>query len=451
MNFIKRDVKKLLLGIFTLVVVFSFNVFAADGQIQFKDPTVTRGKSVEVTMKVKQKTGSIKFQRANISISYDPNMLEFESGTDAQGGAGTVLIDGHGANASTNTLTYNLKFKALQVGEANLSVLTHEIYDTSGNTVVISYVGGSKITIKPANRSSKNANLKTLEFNPGEISPEFNSEIIDYTTEVNSDINSLVITAIPEDGDAKVTITGNENFVEGENNNVKVAVTAPNGTTVKTYTIHVAKLETGVTGGQTRVISGIRINSTSLRITYAEVPEGTYIEGYEPGVATIQNVGELSVLIPVGDNSITPTTYLVYGFGENATEASWYRYDVIDNTLQRYYSDPTNNSQQLKAEIIDVQTNYNKLLSVYQIFFILLIVCVIVIIILIIVLISSSIKNRSKMNDEIFDDDDDYYTNMRTNNKNNRQDDQDDDYYDDASYQSNDNNNENDDDIEELN
>ena len=448
MDFIKRDVKKLLLGIFTLVVVFSFNVFAADGQIQFKDPTVTRGKSVEVTMKVKQKTGSIKFQRANISISYDPNMLEFESGTDAQGGAGIVSIDGHGINASTNTLTYNIKFKALQVGTAALTVLTNEVYDTSGNTVVISYVGGSKITIKPANRTSKNANLKTLEFNPGEISPEFNSEIIDYTTEVNSDINSLVITAIPEDGDAKVTITGNENFVEGENNNVKVAVTAPNGTTVKTYTIHVAKLETGVTGGQTRVISGIRINSTPLRITYAEVPDGAYVEGYEPGVATIQNVGELSVLIPVGDNSVTPTTYLVYGFGENATEASWYRYDVIDNTLQRYYADPTNNSAALKAEIIDVQTNYNKLLSVYQIFFILLIVCVIVIIILIIVLISSSIKNHSKNNDEFYDDDDDYYSNIRSTNKSNARDDED-DYDEEDKYESK--HNQESDDIEELN
>lgn len=449
MNSIKKNWKKLLLTVVTMAIVFSANVFAADGQIQFKDPTVTRGKSVEVTLKVKQKTGSIKFQRANMSISYDPNMLEFESGTDAQGGAGTVSIDGHGINASTNTLTFNLKFKALQVGTANLTVLTHEIYDTSGNTVVISYVGGSKITIKPANRTSKNANLKTLEFNPGEISPEFNSEVIDYTTEVNSDVNSLVITAIPEDGDAKVTITGNENFVEGENNNVKVAVTAPNGTTVKTYTIHVSKLETGVTGGQTRVISGIRINSNPLRITYAEVPEGAYIEGYQPGVATIQNVGELSVLIPVGDNSVTPTTYLVYGFGENATEASWYRYDVIDNTLQRYYADPTNNSAALKAEIIDVQTNYNKLLSMYQIFFILLIVCVVVIVILIIVLISSSIKNRSKNNEDFYDDeDDDYYTNMRSDNRNNKANTQEDDYYDvDNSSQTSDNA----DDIEDLN
>lgn len=444
MNYIKKNWKKLLLTSITMAIVFSMSVFAADGQIQFKDPSVTRGKSVEITMKVKQKTGSIKFQRANISISYDPNMLEFESGTDAQGGAGTVSIDGHGINQSTSTLTFNLKFKALQVGTAELKVLTNEVYDTSGNTVVISYVGGSKVTIKPANRSSKNANLKTLEFNPGEITPEFNSEIIDYNTEVNSDINSLVITAIPEDGDAKVTITGNENFVEGENNNVKIAVTAPNGTTVKTYTIHVSKLETGVTGGQTRVVSGIRIDSTPLRITYSEVPEGAYIEGYQKGVATIQNIGEVSVMIPVGDNSITPTTYLVYGFGENANEATWYRYDVIDNTLQRYYSDPTNNTEQLKAQIIEVQTNYNKLLSVYQIFFVLLIVCVVVIIILIIVLISSSIKNRSKQNDEWVDEDDDYYENIRSD-KNKKTEEKDDDY-DDEQYQSNASG----DDIEEL-
>lgn len=444
---IRKKIKLLLVLIFSFMTVLTVNIFAADGQIQFKDLSVTRGKSVDVTMKVKQKTGSIKFQRANISVSYDQSKLEFVSGTDATGGAGTVLIDGHGTTNSTSTLTFNLKFNTLQAGTTYLSILTHEVYDTSGNTVVISYTGTSKIEIKPANRNSKNANLKTLEFSPGEINPEFNSEVIDYNTEVNSDINSLVITAISEDSDAKVTITGNENFVEGENNDVKIAVTAPNGTSVKTYTIHVSKLETGVTGGQTRVVSGIAINSSPIRITYADIPEDTHIEGYELGYASIQNIGELSVLIPVGDNSLTPTTYLVYGYSENSTVASWYRYDAIDNTLQRYYSDPSNNSEQLQKEIIEVQTNYNNLLSVYQIFFILFIVCVIVIVILLIVLISSSIKNSRKNVDEFEDEeDDDYYENMRSDIRNNKNNDS---YNEEDNYNSN--SNDDNDGIDDLN
>ena len=72
------------------------------------------------------------------------------------------------------------------------------------------------------------------------LEPAFNPEILEYNAEIENDIDSLNILAIPQRENATVEITGNENLEIGENI-ISIRVLAENGISEKTYTIKVNK------------------------------------------------------------------------------------------------------------------------------------------------------------------------------------------------------------------
>lgn len=72
------------------------------------------------------------------------------------------------------------------------------------------------------------------------LNPSFNSDTYNYSLTVPNDVNSVNITATPIDSEDTVTISGNENLIEGKNN-VKIKVTGNEGGE-KVYTIEINKL-----------------------------------------------------------------------------------------------------------------------------------------------------------------------------------------------------------------
>lgn len=86
---------------------------------------------------------------------------------------------------------------------------------------------------------SSNADLKNLKLNVDGITPEFNSEVTEYTLIVDSDTEEVKVQAVPDDKNANVTINGNTNLVEGQNT-IQIMVKAEDGTT-KSYKINVTK------------------------------------------------------------------------------------------------------------------------------------------------------------------------------------------------------------------
>lgn len=75
---------------------------------------------------------------------------------------------------------------------------------------------------------SSNNYLKSLEVEGYEI--EFDKDTYEYKITVKNDVTSLDISALAEDSSARVEITGNGDFKEGENT-VTITVTAENGST----------------------------------------------------------------------------------------------------------------------------------------------------------------------------------------------------------------------------
>ena len=426
---------KLIFTTFILVILFAAATFAGTAVIQFGDPTVTRDKVFSVSCKVK--STDVRVKSADITIQYDPNMIEFMEGTNAEGGAGTVRMNGtgYGKSSGTRTLEFQLKFRALYAGTTNITIVDQEVNDTTDNLINITKTGSSKVTIKPSNTQSKNANLQKLEFSPGELDREFDASVLSYNTEVNADVDSLVLSALAEDKDARVTITGNENFQTGMNK-VTIDVTAPDGKTTKQYVINVTKFENGVTSGTTVIANGQRFSSRAYTITVLSKPAEVAIpSGYKE--VTYENGGEsITVFAPKNTpDGITPEVFLVYGLNQDNVQ-DFYRYDTRngDNTIQRYVVEPNaGDYESLLNEYNALKESNDTTSKRFNIIFPVTIILAALVLILIIIMIILIVRGGSskKPNDyDMDDDDDDYFSAKprRVSNETVKDDDLDDDY-----------------------
>ena len=90
------------------------------------------------------------------------------------------------------------------------------------------------------NTTEDNANLSELHLQYSGISPNFDKNITEYYFVVSDDIYSINIIAKPEDSNATVIITGNDNIDYGKNR-ITIDVLSKDKTQIKTYVINVTK------------------------------------------------------------------------------------------------------------------------------------------------------------------------------------------------------------------
>lgn len=357
-----------------LSALMSLQALAATASISFSDPSVTVGSEVNVTMKVSSTDGTL--SRSDITLSYDSNLLQFVSGTDSEGGAGTVRIKGATNGSGTGTLEYNLKFNTLASGKASIKLANYEVYDTDEAIAQITHQGSSAVTISSASTSSNNALLSSLVVSPGTLTPEFASTITEYSVIVGTDVNTLAINASTEDSGAKTSVTGNENLNMGEND-VAITVTAADGMTQAMYTIKVTKQEGGPSaedaaqalGNSQTVNEGVKLSSKERTITImnpgsdVEIPEGFAESSIEIDGHQVKGW--------VWKEDTDHQYVIVYGMND-AGELCFYRYDLSEKTLQRYFEDPVEASiKKDAASYPEVVARYDKLVSQYNSMFIL--------------------------------------------------------------------------------
>ena len=75
----------------TVLLSQAFPVFAASGQLTFSDPSVSVGNQVSVTMRI---SADAPLGASDVMLGYDSSALEFVSGTNANGGAGSIRVVG---------------------------------------------------------------------------------------------------------------------------------------------------------------------------------------------------------------------------------------------------------------------------------------------------------------------------------------------------------------------
>ena len=238
MNRRVRNIVTSLIAAFALSLAMPFGglvSYAASAKISFSDPSTTVGQEFNVTVKVTATDGNL--GASDLVLSYDQAYIEFVSGNNANGGAGSVRLVGTMDSSTTTEFSYTLKFKAVQAGNTTISVASHEIYDSDTQAVNVSKVGSSAVKVKAPATYSSEAALASLK-----VSPAFSPNVLSYTVNVGADVDKIAVSGEPKDGKAKTLVTGGSGLKTGANT-VVCKVTAEDGQTVKSYTITVNKSE----------------------------------------------------------------------------------------------------------------------------------------------------------------------------------------------------------------
>lgn len=272
----------LILGIF-----FAFSSFAADGQLSFSDPSGNVGDSITLNLKVRSDTA---LSRADISLRYDGNALQFVSGTNTDGGAGTLRVHGSGEQGENNTLAFTLQFKILSAGTSTVSVEKQEVYTEDESLLNLTHVGTATVTASAGESASETETETVSESETAEEKQETVNEGVKLSAKDKS------ITIMNPGSDVQIP----EGFLES-----------------------------------TIDIDGHQVKGW----VWKAESEHQYI--------------------------------IVYGMND-AGDLNFYRYDLKEKTIQRYFRDPLEEEQKKNAETYpELLKKYDALVGKYNLQFIL--------------------------------------------------------------------------------
>jgi hypothetical protein len=246
------------------------------------------------------------------------------------------------------TLTPTLANTQASVKVSNIVVESGEPFgpvnlEVGSNTFEIIVTAADGITTKtytivmtrlPFVEKSHNADLAGLVLSQGALSPAYNANTLDYTAEVVNDVTSLTVTPTAAGVKASISVKGSA-VTSGAasasiplsigDNPIPIVVTAEDGTTVKTYSVTVKRLDKPSTDAN---LSNLTISQGTLNpsfnpstISYsAEVPNAIASLTVTPTTAganatiTVNNVTVASgspskaIALSVGSNTITVAT-----------------------------------------------------------------------------------------------------------------------------------------------
>ena len=150
-----------------------------------------------------------------IAIGEDKDTIDIEAITDDPNATAEVIGD---TNLKTGVNDFEIKVTA----EDGTTTNSYYLHITKGD------------------QEKANANLKNLEVRGLQLNPAFNDKDINYLVEYEGYIDSLDITATPENEKAKVEILDNNNF-SSTLHIVTIKVTAEDGVTTKEYKLTAKK------------------------------------------------------------------------------------------------------------------------------------------------------------------------------------------------------------------
>ncbi len=166
-------------------------------------------------------------------------------------------------------------------------------------TSVDGLVNEYNITIYRNN--SNDATLESLTIKDHNYLPIFSKLNENYSLDVDSQIDSLDITAIPTDSSSTVKIIGNDNFKSGTNI-ITIKVTAPDKITTKIYTITVNK-----TLSRNNYLKQLSVNDYQLDREFNKEDQGPYTINvpYNVNSININAIPESNTSIVNGDGTTT--------------------------------------------------------------------------------------------------------------------------------------------------
>lgn len=331
---IKRQLFKICnLILFLLLTVLSISSKASnDVVLESNKSNVLQNEEFEISV-----NSDSSFAACTIWIYFDGEKVECVSKDDNVNVSDNRVIftwfSENGKNKSLNEWL-GVEFKAKEDGIAAFSVIG-EFYNENGEEIDTKYKGiDVKIGEESAekneangkndeetsvenntssnNTSKDNANLDIMRLGHEGINPDFNKNIEEYYLVVGENVNNIDVTAIPENREASVEITGNKNLVSGINK-IEIIVTSQDKSKTKKYVINVTKTDNAESANSDLAILAVE--------NYSLTPEfSSNVTNYS--IEIPNNINEVNILaVP---NNIESTVKVVGNdnlkFGENNIE-----------------------------------------------------------------------------------------------------------------------------------
>lgn len=349
------------------LAILPLNAKAGNLSISASTTSTTVGNSVIISVKATNVAGTISLTSSNGSI--------------LSGGASGMWIENE-----TKVFT----FRANNVGTVNVTVTPTNMGDFDSNG---SYTASKSVTInvkaKPIIVLSTDNNLSNLGIEGYTLTPEFNKDVLEYSTIIAPDTTSVNVIATPNHGGATVTGSGVREVTDGDNR-IEINVTAENGTS-KTYVINAKveeynPIEVDMDGQKYTVVrkkslitlpenyteTTVKINEEEVPAYYSEITKYTLValknnEGkqdfyiydngnYKPykvltfnqiklcllDMPNVPDLYEKGIFVYNDENinayKISPNSSysLIYGMNIESGLKNYYIYDSNENTIQIY-------------------------------------------------------------------------------------------------------------------
>lgn len=356
--------------------------YAADGILHFSDPTGKVGENITVTAKMEGNGSPIGDGQA--TITYDPAKLEFVSGTNAEGGNGTVTLFAAGTGTETE-LSYEMVFKALTEGSAALEVSSATAYMFDNSTLNLQ-LGSSTITIEPGDGTTSTGTESTGD---GERKlGEANIEIAGTMYAIYENFTDALIPS----GFTRTTISYN-----GEEHSA-VTQDASGKTAVFLVT------------GENDPIMALYDEKNSKFVVAEQVSMGDdfylLILGEGDGSALPEQFAETTLelngtIFPAWQNMEATDYYLVNALSSNGNEG-FYEYDAKEGTYQRYVTieKKTEEKEPENALIAKVQNFVDQ----YFVIAAAAVAAVLLLLLIIIIVLSVKLSHSNAELDAMYDD-----------------------------------------------
>lgn len=334
-----KSVKKILcavIAICVMVLSLSVSVFAAASAVLHLNAN-TYSVGQQVSVRYTYNSGSTGIVIFNGTVTFDPNILQYVSGgTRCQGNTVQIYNELNGETSVQGTIVFN----AVAAGSYNL------VFDADGSDgdSHIPARTGAKVTVtgavapstpetssQPTAQNSNNANLASLTVTGGTLSPNFASNITNYTATVPFESEEVTVSA--NVADAGATVVGAGTFKVNVGNNKKTVTVRAAGGAKKTYTVNIVRLAQG---------EGV----SQPEITGENDPLNVVADGDNKHI--MQDISSMPMLegftavsVPFGDVQVGAMTdekkeYTVYYLtNPDGSDATLYYYDENNKSFKR--------------------------------------------------------------------------------------------------------------------
>ena len=377
MNKVKNKLSLAFICVCMIIFSQAFVCFAADGTLQFSDPSGKVGE--EITVTVKMDAGGAAIGDGDVTVSYDSSKLEFVRGTNASGGAGTVTLSASGTGTETE-LNYDMVFKALAEGTSTIEVTSSTAYLFSDETLNLQN-GAATVTVGAGDGTAAAA------------APAAGDGGIDISGTSYSIYNDFTDALIP-DGFSKTVVSCNGadyNGVQQDVSGRKFLFVMQNGS-------------------ETPLMALDDENGGFILADQVALSENQYIYilGNGNDSKLPKEFGETTLNLngttfPIWQDSKNKEFYLVNALGPSG-EIGFYQYDSVDGTYQRYVARDTTTAEDESQTGNKMFNNVKSVIDKNLLVVIAVTAVVFFILVLIVIILAVVIGKKNRELDELYEE-----------------------------------------------